>query len=118
MKALTAYQKRFCDILILMELSGKVEKRKAYEMAGYKARGHIAEVEVTKTLSKPLVKKYLARARARIRRAAEKTQEKTRADIIREYEIMAFARPADYYHADGTPKSIKELTNPDYPSGS
>ena len=23
---------------------------------------------------------------------------------------MAFARPADYYHADGTPKKIKELT--------
>ena len=110
MKALTALQKRFCDILILMELSGEVNQQKAYEMAGYKCRGKTAKTEASRTLSKPPLKKYLARARARYRRAAEKTGEKTRADIIREYEIMAFARPADYYHADGTPKSIKELT--------
>ena len=110
MKALTALQKRFCDIILLMELTGKVEKRKAYELAGYKARGKTAEVEASRTLSLPQVKKYLARARARNRRAAEKTQEKTTAEIIREYEIMAFARPADYYHTDGTPKKISELT--------
>ena len=109
-KKLTSLQNKFCEIIILMELSGKVEKRKAYEMAGYKCRGETARVEAERTLRLPHVKKYLARARARNRRVAEKVQEKTKADIIREYEIMAFARPSDYYHADGTPKTIKELT--------
>lgn len=109
-KTLTSLQNKFCDILILMELAGKVNQREAYEMAGYKCRGETARVEADRTLHLPHVKKYLAGARARYSRAEEKTQEKTKAEIIREYEIMAFARPVDYYHADGTPKKIKELT--------
>lgn len=106
----TPLQKRFCDIILIMELTGKIEKRRAYELAGYRCRGETARVEAERTLRLPHVKKYLARARARNRRAVEKTQLKTVEDITREYEIMAFARPADYYHADGSPKSIKELT--------
>jgi len=109
-KTLTPFQKKFCDILILMERCGSVEKRRAYELAGYKARGKTAEVEASRTLRKPQVKKYLADARALYRGEEKKTQEKTKADIVRELEIMAFARPADYYHNDGTPKKIKELT--------
>lgn len=104
-KVLTALQKRFCDILLLMELAGKVEKRKAYELAGYKARGHIAEVEVTKTLNKPLVKAYLTRARKR--RAAR--VEKTEAEIIREYERLGFSKITDYYNDDYTLKPVSEL---------
>ena len=109
MKALTALQKRFCDIIRLMELSGEVNQQTAYELAGYKCRGKTAKTEASRTLSKPPVKKYLARAGKRRAAVVEKIIEKTEADIIREYEIMAFARPAEYYHADGTPKSIKEL---------
>ncbi len=109
-KTLTPLQQRLCGIVLLMELTGEVNHQKAYELAGYKCRGKTAKTEASRTLSKPPLKKYLARARARNRVAAEKTQEKTRAEIIREYEIMAFARAADYYHADGTPKSMKELT--------
>lgn len=109
-EVLTPLEQRLCDIVIWMELRGEVNQQKAYELAGYKCRGKTAKTEASRTLSKPPLKKYLAHARARNRRAAEKTQEKTRADIIVEYEIMAFARPADYYHADGSPKKIKELT--------
>ena len=108
MKALTALQKRYCDIILLMELAGKVNQQKAYELAGYKCRGKTAKTEASRTLSKPSLKKYLARAR--IRRVAEKNQEKTRAEIVREYEIMAFARAADYYNEDGNPKQLKDLT--------
>ena len=91
-KSITHLQKRFCDVLILMEISGKVEKRRAFEMAGYKARGHTAEVEVTKTLSKPLVKAYLSRGRARIKRAVEKTE----AEIIAQFEKLGFAELTDF----------------------
>lgn len=109
-KTLTSLQKKFCDILILMEFAGKVNRQQAYEMAGYKCRGETARVEAARTLQIPHLKKYLARERACYMKAAEKTSEKTRADMVREFEIMAFARAADYYHANGTPKTLKELT--------
>lgn len=106
---LTPKEEKFCNIIILMEKAGKLEKRRAYEMV-YNARGKTAAVEASRTLSRPQVKKFLAHARAQYRGAEEKKQEKTRADIIAEYEIMAFARPSNYYNADGTPKKLKELT--------
>jgi len=105
-KVLTALQKRFCDIILLMELTGKVEKRKAYEMAGYKARGHIAEVEVTKTLNKPLIKAYLSRARKRRAKVIEKTE----AEIIAEYEKLGFSNLADFFNDDGSLKKFSSLT--------
>lgn len=109
-KTLTPLQKKFCDILILMEISGKVNQSEALRLAGSKCMGKSAEAAASKMLRNVKVSAYLTYARARLKRATEKTQEKTKADIIREYEIMAFARPADYYHADGSPKKIKELT--------
>jgi len=107
---LTPLQKKFCDILILMEISGKVNQGKALELAGSKCRGKTATEVASRITRKVQVKKYLAHARALNSRVAEKKQEKTREEIVREYEIMAFARAADYYHADGTAKKIKELT--------
>ena len=111
MKALTAYQKRFCDIILLMELTGKVEKRKAYEMAGYKARGHIAEVEVTKTLSQPLVSAYLARARKRRAKLVEKTD----AEIIAQFEKLGFSDLADF--ASWDKGGFKLKSSKDIPAG-
>ena len=109
-KKLTSLQKKFCDILILMEISGKVNQGEALRLAGSKCKAKAAEAAASRMLRNVKVSAYLAGARARNSRATEKTQEKTKSEIIREYEIMAFARPADYYHADGTPKKIKELT--------
>ncbi|NQT00603.1 MAG: terminase small subunit [Planctomycetes bacterium] len=86
MKALTALQKRFCDIILLMELAGEVNQQKAYELAGYKCRGKTAKTEASRTLSKPPLKKYLARARKRRAKVVEKTE----AEIIREYEKLGF----------------------------
>ena len=109
-KVLTVLQKRFCDIMLLMEITGKVEKRRAYELAGYKVRGKSAEVEASRTLRKPQVKKYLARARARREKVVEKIVEKTEAQIINEYEKLGFSDLAAYYNDDGTLKKFSELT--------
>ncbi len=92
MKALTAYQKRFCDILILMEMSGKVNQQKAYEMAGYKCRRKTAKTEASRTLSKPPLKAYLARARARRVSVVEKTE----AEIIAQLEKLGFSLITDF----------------------
>ena len=54
-KTITPLQKKFCDILILMELAGKVNQQQAYELAGYKCRGEAARGEAERTLQKPYV---------------------------------------------------------------
>jgi phage terminase small subunit len=108
MKALTALQKRFCDIILLMELAGKVNQQKAYELAGYKCRGKTAKTEASRTLSKPPLKAYLTRARARNRRAVEKTE----AEIIAQYEKLGWSELTDFasWDKDGFKlKSSKEI---------
>ena len=50
-----------------MELSAEVNQQQAYELADYKCRGKTAKTEASRTLSKPLLKKYLARACVRAR---------------------------------------------------
>ena len=75
-------------------------------MAGYKCRGQTAKKEATRTLSKPPLKKYLARARAR--RAA--FIEKSESEIIDEYQKMGFSNLADYFNDDGSLKKFSSLT--------
>lgn len=98
MKKLTQLQQKFCDIILLMELAGKVHKRKAYELAGYKCRGKTAEQEASRILKKPQVKAYLVRARKKRAELVEKTDEQ----IIREYERLAFSCLTDFVDFDST----------------
>jgi len=106
MAVLTALQKRFCDIILLMELAGEVNQQKAYELAGYKCRGKTAKEEASRTATKPQLKTYLARARKRRAKVVEKTE----AEIIREYEKLGFSRLTDYYNNDMTLKPLRKLT--------
>lgn len=98
-KKLTLLQKKFCDILLLMELAGKVNKRLAYEMAGYKCRGETARVEAERSLQIPHVLAYLSRARARVKRVIEKTE----AEIIAQFEKLGFSEITDFvtWNKDG-----------------
>jgi len=105
MKKLTENQKKVCDIIGLMELSGRVNHTKAYQMV-YGSKKKTAESGVSRMLRNGKVLAYLTRARARVKRVVEKTE----AEIIREYEKMAFVNMGDFYHDDGTLKTMKELT--------
>jgi phage terminase small subunit len=91
MKKLTTLQQNLCDIILLMELSGKVCQGRAYELAGYKSRGKTAQEEASRTLKKPQVKAYLAHARAQRAEKVEKTED----EIIKEYEKLAYSRLTD-----------------------
>jgi hypothetical protein len=107
MRKLTALQKRFCDILVLMEIAGKSNQAEAYKLAGSKCKGKTLEQEASRTARKPQVLKYLARRRARYSSKIEKTG----AEIIAEYEKIAFVNLADYYNDDFTLKPISSLTD-------
>ncbi len=91
-KTITPLQNRFCDIVVLMELTGKVNKRKAYELAGYRCRGETARVEAERTLQIPHVRAYLARARACVKKKLTKTQD----DIIAQLERLGFSELTDF----------------------
>ena len=106
MKKLTAYEKRFCDIVIFMELHGEVNHQKAYEMAGYKCRGKTAKTEAYRTLTKPPLKAYLSRARARVKRVIEMTED----EILHEYANLARSNIVGYYNDDGSLKKLSQLT--------
>ncbi|MHC4631114.1 MAG: terminase small subunit [Planctomycetota bacterium] len=103
MKAMTALQQRFCDIILLMELSGKANKRQAYELAGYKCRGEVARVEAERTLRKPYVSAYLARARKRRAKVVEKTE----AEIIAQFEKLGFSVITDFASWDSKGVKLK-----------
>ena len=89
---LTSLQKKFCDILILMEISGRVNQSDAYRLAGSKCKGKTLEQEASRTASKPQVLEYLTRARARVNRALEKTE----SEIIAQFEKLGFSELTDF----------------------
>ena len=91
MKKLTANQKKVCDIILLMELSGKVSHAKAYQMV-YGCKAKVAKAAVSRMLTNVNVSAYLARARARVERATERTK----AEIIARYENLGWADFDDY----------------------
>lgn len=107
-KTLTSLQKRFCDILLLMELSGKVNQAKAYILAGSKCKLKSAEANASRMLRNDKVLAHLTRARARVKGVVEKTE----ADIIARYQDLGWADLDDYgtWDTDGFKlKSSKEI---------
>lgn len=107
MNKLTAFQKRYCDILLLMEITGRVNQSKALKLAGSKSKGKNLTVIASRTARLVQCRDYMARARARLDRQTEKTN----AEILAEYEKLGFSRLADYYNDDGTLKDISSLTD-------
>jgi len=105
MKKLTANQKRVCDIIHLMELSGKANHTKAYQMV-FDCKATTAKTNVSRMLTNANVRKYLTRARARVSRALEMTKE----EILYEYMNLGKSNIAGYYKDDGGLKSMGELT--------
>ena len=91
-KKLTSLQNKFCEIIILMELSGKVNQGKAYQLAGSKCTGNAAEVNASKLLRNHKVIAKLSRARARVKRVVEKTEE----EIIGQFEKLGFSEITDF----------------------
>lgn len=91
-KVLTSLQKKFCDILILMEISGKVNQSEAYKLAGSKCTGKTLTEEASKTTRKPQVLAYLSRARERVKKVVKKTE----AEIIAQFEKLGFSELTDF----------------------
>lgn len=65
--------RRVCELVVTGHPAGR-----AYELAGYTARGDAADVCAAKMLGKAKVKEYLSR----LREAASKTAEFTRDDLV------------------------------------
>lgn len=99
--SLTILQKRTCDIYHSMK---SPNKRIAYELAGYKARGKTAKTEAQREMDKPHVKKYLDSLKA----AATERAQRSADDIIAELEKLAFANMADYVTFDKTGVELKD----------
>jgi phage terminase small subunit len=111
MKRLTLLQQRFCDILLLMELAGQVHQGRAYKLAGYKCRGKTAVEEASRTLKKPQVKAYLARARAQMSQKVTKSD----GEIIAEIEKLAYTNLTDLLSYDNKGVNLipsKNLSEP------
>lgn len=108
-KTLTSLQKKFCDILILMEISGKVTQAEAYKLAGSKCTRKTLDEEASKTRRKPQVLAYLSRARARVRSAVDKTE----AEIITQFEKLGFSELTDF--VSWGPNGIKLKTSLNIP---
>ena len=89
---LSSLQKKFCDIIILMEISGKVNQGEALLLAGSKFKRNSADAAASKMLRKVKVSAYLARARRRVKRAVERTE----AEIIAQFEKLGFSELTDF----------------------
>lgn len=83
--SLTIRQKRCCDIYHAME---KPNKRIAYELAGYAARGKTAITEAQREMDKPHVEAYLDS----LKKAATEKAQRTADEIITELEKVGFNR--------------------------
>lgn len=102
-KTLTPLQKKFCDILILMEISGKVNQSEALRLAGSKCMGKSAEAAASKMLRNVKVLAYLSRARARVKRVVEKTE----SEIIAQFEKLGFSELTDFVTWDKNGLNLK-----------
>ena len=106
MKALTILQKKYVEILIKMEITGQVHQAIAFKMAGSKCKGKNLDVEASRTLNLPQVSAALRRARARVKRAVELSEE----EILQEYRSIAISNIAGYYDSKGELKALKDLS--------
>lgn len=105
-KTLTPLQKKFCDIIHLMEISGRVNQAEALRLAGSKCRGKALKSAASRMLTNVNVSAYLSRARARVKRAVEMTEE----EILHEYANLARSNLPSYYNDDGSLKKFSQLT--------
>lgn len=78
MKALSDRRRRFAEFLVQGLAAGR-----AYEQAGFKARGNSAEVEAGKLAKNPDVAAYVAELRAKASESAGMTAEQMIADCVR-----------------------------------
>lgn len=83
LRPITDRQRRFCELVVAGVSGGR-----AYERAGYTARGNAAEVEASKTLRKPQVAEYLEILRA----AASAKAEFGRDDLVK-YLVEVITTP-------------------------
>lgn len=91
-QTLTSMQKKFCDIRILMEISGNVNQARALKLAGSKSTGKNLIEAASRTARLPQCLAYLSRARARVKRVIEKTE----AEIIGQFEKLGFSELTDF----------------------
>lgn len=91
-KTLTSMQKKFCDILILMDISGKANQSEALRLAGSKSTGKNLIEAASRTAILPQCLAYLSRERARVKRVVEKTE----AEIIAQLEKLGFSQITDF----------------------
>lgn len=108
-KRITAFQKKYCDILILMEISGKVNQAKAYKLAGSVSKGKNLIEKASRTARLVQCQQYLTRARARVKRLIERTE----AEITAQLEKLAFSELTDYVAWDE--KGVKLKPSVDIP---
>lgn len=104
--ALTISQKRFCQILHSMKHPNKT---RAYELAGFKAKGSVASAAVTRLLKNVKVAAYMEELGKRQEARAERKAD----EIIAELEIIAFSNISEYlsFNASGVKlKDSKDLT--------
>ena len=73
MNPLSDQQRRFCELLVAGHPAGR-----AYEKAGYRSRGSVADVKASQLVRKDKVVAYLAQ----LREAASRKAEFTRDDLV------------------------------------
>ena len=91
-------QKSFADLVIIGTPAGR-----AWEQAGYHARGNAAEVEAHKALKKPKIKAYIKAERARLEQAGQFE----RSNLV-EYLVNVIRTPVG--QLDGGSPLVQEFT--------
>jgi phage terminase small subunit len=97
---LTAKQARFVEEY-LIDLCASA----AYQRAGYKARGNVAETNACRLLRNAQVQEAIAVKQRALAAKCEVTAER----VIRELAGCGFSDPRKLFSADGSMKSIREL---------
>jgi len=90
---LTAQMARFCELLVADKESNQY---KAYENAGYKARGAAARVNASKLLTRPNIAAYIQHLR-------DERSKRTNIDadkVLKEYELLGFSDIRNYFDID------------------
>ncbi len=100
-KGLTVLQKRFCDILHTMK---KPNQGRAYQLAGSNCKDSAADTIAAECLGKPHVKKYFKSLQKKSTERALKTKD----EIIKQAENLAFSDFGDYVKVDKNGVSLKD----------
>ncbi|MBB3010641.1 terminase small subunit [Cupriavidus alkaliphilus] len=97
---LSERHKRFCDEY-LIDLNGAA----AYQRAGFKAKGNVAEVNSARLLRNAQIKSYLNERNAERQKRTEITADR----VLKEMARLAFFDPRRLFRPDGSPLPINEL---------